>query len=149
FVIGNERQAPIFYSLPLFTSSNRRALRLIAEAGERRFFAGLYADVRQQAEHLEQLAVRRRQVREHELAARFIDRLDDAEQDRNAYAVDQLRLDEVDDDVAHAAAEQVVAAALDAFAAKLIEIRAGIEHRRAGRQPHTDFYSVHHISPQA
>src|SRR2546423_3925582 len=124
-------------------SLNRGALYLVIQIRQRRLFAAGDADVRSQAKHFEQLAVRCAEAGQHQRPPGVVDCLDDAEQDGDADAVDQFGFREVDDDVADAVGEQLQAAALDALAAQLIEISAGINDGSACDAPHANVCGIH------
>src|SRR5713101_1604615 len=105
-----------------------------------------HLDVRQQAEHLKQFAIRGIQIRKHERTLRAVDRFNHAQQYRDANAIDQLGLLEVDHDAPHAAGEKLLALVLYTLSSELIEVRAGINHRRILEEPGSDL-STHSVPP--
>src|SRR2546425_8222506 len=105
-------------------------------------------DVRHEAQHLEQLAIGGIQIREHKRAAGVVYRFDNAQQYRDADAVDQLGLLEIDHNSPHTASEQLATLQLDAFASQLIQVVAGINNRGIFDQPASDFNSTHSVPPE-
>ena len=82
--------------------------------------------VARQAEYLEELRGLRVDVREDERRARAFSRVNHAEHDRDADAVDESGVFEVHDERAATRGEGGATFAFDPFAAQLVEIVAGI-----------------------
>ena len=97
------------------------------QAGERFLFIFRQHDVACQAQHLKELHGFLFHVREDNQRAALFRDVDDAEQDGDADAVDQLGVAEIDNEGASARLELVPAFALNFFAGQLVEIVAGID----------------------
>src|SRR5215207_1849727 len=95
-------------------------------------------DEAREAEQLEELERVQAHVGEGDAGAPPLGLVDDAEQDRDADAVDQLRVAEVDDERAAAPLHPRQTLALDALAAHLVDVVARVDDRdllRAWRGP--------------
>src|SRR5215208_8102820 len=103
--------------------------REIFERGERLVVAVGEDDEARQAEQLEELERVQTHVGEGDARAAPLGLVDDPEQDRDADAVDQLRVAEVDDERAAAPLDPRQALALDALPAHLVDVVAGVDDR--------------------
>src|SRR5215213_1455055 len=103
--------------------------RKIFEGGERLVVAVGEDDEAGEPEQLEELERVQAHVREGDARAAPLGLVDDAEQDRDADAVDQLRVAEVDDERTAAPLHPRQALALDALAAHLVDVVAGVDDR--------------------
>src|SRR6185436_8521533 len=103
--------------------------------------------MRHKTKHLKQLTIGGVQIRKHQQSLRIVDRLNNAQQNGDADAIDQLSLLEVDHDAPHPARKKVLTLALDTFSPELIEVGAGINHRRVLDKPGSDLSSTHSVPP--
>src|SRR5215212_6284852 len=103
--------------------------RKLFERGERILLAVGEDDEAREAEQLEELERVRAHAGEGDARAAPLGLVDDAEQDRDADAVDQLRVAEVDDERAAAPLHPRQALALDAVAAHLVDVVARVDDR--------------------
>ena len=87
-------------------------------------------DVARQAEHLEELNSLLIDIGEDESRAGGLDRINDAQQNRDADAVDQLCLTEVDNKSAATRFQLPTAFTLDALAAQFVQIVPSINYRQ-------------------
>src|ERR1044071_595475 len=86
-------------------------------------------DEAREAEQLEELERVQAHVREGDAGAAPLGLVDDAEQGRDADAVDQLRVAEVDDERAAAPLHPRQTLPLDALAAQLVDVVARVDDR--------------------
>src|SRR5215207_11288235 len=110
--------------------------REIFERGERVLLAVGEEDEARQAEQIEELERVQAHVGEGDARAAPLRLVDDAEQDRDADAVDQLRVAEVDDERAAAPLHPRHTLALDALAAHLVDVVARVDDRDLPRARH-------------
>src|ERR1051326_5535761 len=109
----------------VFSVSVRRRDEFV-ERRERGLFAVGEYDEPRESEQLEKLERVAADVREDDARALLLRRVDDAEQDRDPDAVDQLGAAEVDDERAAAGLDAQQALALDAVAALLVDVVARV-----------------------
>src|SRR2546421_498751 len=102
----------------------------LRERGKRFLLVLRQRDVARQAEHLEELNGLLIDIGEDESRAGGLDRINDAQQNRDADAVDQLSLTEVDNKSATASFQLPTAFTLNAFAAQFVQIVPGINYRQ-------------------
>src|SRR5918999_3232189 len=103
--------------------------RELFQSGERVLFAVGEDDEARQAEQLEELERVRAHAGEGDARAAPLGLVDDAEQDRDADAVDQLRVAEVDDERAAAPLHPLQTLALDTLATQLVDVVARVDDR--------------------
>ena len=105
-------------------AGRERFVEEVGERGERGLLALGHRDVAPQAQEFEQLERVAVDVGEDDGRAPLLGDVDDAEQERDADAVDQLGALEVDDERAAAGFELEAALALDALAGELVDVVA-------------------------
>src|ERR1043165_2035373 len=106
-------------------------------------------NVTSQPEHFKQLHGLFVYFGEDDLRAALFRDVDDAEQDRDADTVDELRIAEIDNQRPTAAVELSTTLAFDLFAGKLVQIVAGINNSRgtnAMRPYQRATWSIHVVS---
>src|SRR5262249_8811225 len=124
-----------------------RRRRLAGQARKSDLFGAQNLNFGQHTQDLEQLAIAVVQIRQNHLAFAVVDGLDNAQQQRNTDAIDQLGLFEVDYQISDPALQHFEASPFDPLAPQLIQVGSRIYNCGAVDESCPDFGGAHSMPP--